>query len=148
MRAESEAAEKQQAAAAAASAAKRPSAAARTDDKDASKRRKVGEPVGVAAAARGAEEAKPATAGMTKPSSSTSSVPKVEGSKPLGVTPAAVPAATRVGVPKPPGSGVATTTIASKRTVTTISRPTTPTITPFGGTSARSRRIERNRRRV
>ena len=138
VRAESEAAEKQQAAAAAAaSAAKRPNAAARTDDKDASKRRKVGEPVGVAAAARGAEEAKPATAGMTKPSSSTSSVPKVEGSKPLGVTPAAVPAATRVGVPKPPGSGVATTTIASKRTVTTISRPTTSTITSFGGVNVR-----------
>ena len=56
VRAESEAAEKQQAAAAAAaSAAKRPSAAARTDDKDASKRRKVGEP-GVGAVATQSKE--------------------------------------------------------------------------------------------
>ena len=135
VRAESEAAEKQQAAEKAAekAAAKRPNAAARTDDKDASKRRKVGDP-GVAAVAAGAEEAKPATAGMSKRSSSTERVPKVEGSKPPG-GPAAVPGATRVGVPKPPGSGVATTTIA--RTVTTIARPTTSTITSFGGVNVR-----------
>ena len=141
VRAESEAAEKKQAAAAAASAAKRPNAAARTDDKDASKRRKVGgEPgvatVAVATPARGAEEAKPATA---KPAGSAERVPKVDGSKPPGPNPAAnaVPAATRVGVPKPPGgAGVATTTIA--RTVTTISRPaTTSSITSFGGVNVR-----------
>lgn len=138
VRAESEAAEKQQAAekAAAAAAAKRPNKDA--DDKDASKRRKVVVSSGVAAVAtpaRGAEEAKPGPGAQ----GATKRDPKVEGSKPPGPAPGPVPAATRVGVPKPPGAskGVAGSTTTIARTVTTISRPTTSTMSSFGGVNVR-----------
>ena len=121
VRAESEAADarakkesdesKQKAAANAASAAnatKRPLVPQTAEE--AAKRRKV-EPTGPAAGA------------------STPSQGSKETSTAINKAPAKVPTATKVGVPKP------TTTIA--RTVTTIARPTTSSVTSFGGVNVR-----------
>ena len=119
VRAESEAADarakkeseesKQKAAANAANAAKRPLVPQTAEE--AAKRRKV-EPAGPAAGA------------------STPSQGSKETSAAINKTPPAkVPTATKVGVPKP------TTTIA--RTVTTIARPTTSSVTSFGGVNVR-----------
>ena len=107
---ESEESSKQKAAANAANAAKRPLVPQTAEE--AAKRRKV-EPAGPAAGA--------STPSQGSKETSTGGINKTPAAK--------VPTATKVGVPKP------TTTIA--RTVTTIARPTTSSVTSFGGVNVR-----------
>ena len=108
---ESEESSKQKAAANAANAANKRPLVPQTAE-EAAKRRKV-EPTGPAAGA--------STPSQGSKETSTGGINKAPAAK--------VPTATKVGVPKP------TTTIA--RTVTTIARPTTSSVTSFGGVNVR-----------